>query len=109
MQLPPTGKAEFVICDYTIETCFSDNKGRGFNLQKSHLSKPDRIDRLLMAVFLAYYWTVTLGVMAVSDVRQGEIHRAHRCDLSLFKLGLRLLNFLLERDLSITVSFNLLC
>lgn len=94
---------------FRIETCFSDNKGRGFNLQKSHLSKPDRINRLLMAVFLAYYWTVTLGVMAVSDVRQGEIHRARRCDLSLFKLGLRLLNFLLERDLSITVSFHLLC
>lgn len=94
---------------FKIESCFSDNKGRGFHLQKSHLSKPDRINRLLMAVFLAYYWTIALGVSAVQDGWQRLIHRARRCDLSLFKLGLSLLDFLLERDQSIQVSLHLLC
>lgn len=84
---------------FLIETCFSDQKGRGFNLQKSHLSDPERINRLLMAVFLAYYCIIVWGVLAVEKGWQGVIHRKHRCDLSLFQLGLRLLNYLLEENL----------
>ena len=87
---------------FLIETCFSDNKGRGFNLGKSHLSDPERINRLLMAVFLAYYWIVFLGVSAVQEGWQGVIHRKHRCDLSLFQLGLRLLDYLLTECLPLT-------
>lgn len=86
---------------FLIETCFSDNKGRGFNLGKSHLSDPERINRLLMAVFLAYYWIVFLGVSAVQEGWQGVIHRKHRCDLSLFQLGLALLDYLLTECLPI--------
>jgi hypothetical protein len=39
---------------FTIETLFSDVNGRGFKLQKSHLKKPERADRLLLAVSIAY-------------------------------------------------------
>jgi hypothetical protein len=35
------------------------------------------------------------------------IHRTERCDLSLFQLGLRLLDYLLNEDLSIPVAFHL--
>jgi hypothetical protein len=37
----------------TIETFFSDQKSRGFRLDKSHLSKPARLARLLLAACLA--------------------------------------------------------
>jgi hypothetical protein len=94
---------------FKIETFFSDEKGRGFNLQKSHLSNPERINRLLMAAFLAYYWIVALGVSAVQDGWQSVIHRAHRCDLSLFQLGLRLLDYLLDGDLAIRVALHIIC
>jgi hypothetical protein len=33
------------------------------------------------------------------------IHRRHRCDLSLFQLGLRLLDYVLNEDLPIPVAF----
>jgi hypothetical protein len=93
---------------FKIETCFSDQKGRGFNLQKSHLSDPERIDRLLMATFIAYYCIIALGVSALREGWQSVIHRTDRCDLSLFQLGLRLLDFLLEHNLRIRVAFHLI-
>jgi hypothetical protein len=74
-----------------IETFFSDLKSRGFQIQKSHLSDPNRLSRLLIAACLAYLWIVYLGVCAVRDQWMKRLHRQDRCDLSLFRLGLRLL------------------
>ena len=34
------------------------------------------------------------------------IHRRHRCDLSLFQLGLRLLEHLLNEEMTIPVQFH---
>ena len=93
---------------FLIETCFSDQKGRGFNLQKSHLSDPERINRLLMAVFVAYYSIIALGVLAVQKGWQGVIHRKHRCDLSLFQLGLGLLNYFLEENLPLIDALQMI-
>jgi hypothetical protein len=39
--------------DGSIETFFSDQKSRGFNLHKSHVSDPARLARLLIAACLA--------------------------------------------------------
>ncbi len=74
-----------------IETFFSDQKSRGFHIHKSHLSDPERLTRLLIASCLAYLWLVYLGVCAVRDDWLKRLHRRDRCDLSLFRLGLRLL------------------
>ncbi len=74
-----------------IETFFSDQKSRGFRMQKSHVRDPQRLMRLLMAACLAYIWLVYLGVCALRDGWLQQLHRQDRCDLSLFRLGLRLL------------------
>ncbi len=74
-----------------IETFFSDQKSRGFHLHKSHLSDPARLNRFLIAACLAYLWIVYLGVCALRDGWLQRLHRQDRCDLSLFRLGLRLL------------------
>ncbi len=50
---------------------------------------------------------VFLGALALETKLNQIIHRTERCDLSLFQLGLRLLDFLLNNDLPIPVSFNL--
>jgi hypothetical protein len=90
---------------YRIETFFSDQKSRGFNLDKSHISDPMRLARLMIAACLAYIWIVYLGVVAKRDDWVKTIHRADRCDLSLFRLGLDLLEHFLNRSLPIPVSF----
>ncbi len=90
---------------FSIETFFSDQKSRGFHLHKSHLSDPERLSRLMMAACLAYLWIIYLGVVAIQGGWLAQIHRTDRCDLSLFQLGLRLLNPFLNEEEPIPVVF----
>src|SRR5215468_10212398 len=89
------------------ETFFSDQKSRGFHLHKSHLSDPQRLSRLLIAACLAYIWIVYLGSVCMKEGWVRIIHRSHRCDLSLFQLGMRLLEHFLNEDLPIPVAFHI--
>lgn len=91
---------------FTIETFFSDQKSRGFHLQRSHLAAPARLMRLLLAACLAYLWMIYLGVLAQRDGWMRALHRTTRCDLSLFQLGLVLLEHLLNEGLPIPVAFH---
>jgi hypothetical protein len=88
-----------------IETFFSDIKSRGFQIDKSHLSNPARVCRLLIACCLAYVWIVYLGVCALQQDWMRVLHRQDRCDLSLFRLGLRLLARCLKDHIPIPDGF----
>ena len=93
---------------FRIETFFSDQKSRGFNLHKSHLEDPERIARLLMATCLAYIWIIYLGIEVSRSSKLAKlIHRADRCDLSLFQLGLRYLEHLLNQEQPLPFSLVL--
>jgi len=89
---------------FRIETFFSDQKSRGFHIHKSHISDPQRLSRLLIAACLAYIWIVYLGAVCEKDQWRPIIHRRKRCDLSLFQLGLRLLEYFLNEEMSIPVQ-----
>ena len=91
---------------FRIETFFSDQKSRGFNLHKSHLADPIRIFRLMFAACLAYIWIVFLGASAMQDGLSKIIHRSDRCDISLFQMGLRALEHFLNQGLPIPVAFR---
>ena len=93
---------------FRIETFFSDQKSRGFNLHKSHMSKADRLSRLLIPCCLAYIWIVYLGTLGERDDWREAIHRTDRCDLSLFQLGMRLVDHFLNEDLPLLVQFHIL-
>jgi len=92
---------------FRIETFFSDQKSRGFHLHTSHLSDPQRLSRLLIAACLAYIWIVYLGSVCMKEGWVSIIHRRHRCDISLFQLGLRLLEHFLNEGLPIPVAFHI--
>lgn len=92
---------------FRIETFFSDQKSRGFHLHKSHLAEPKRLSRLLIAACLAYIWIVYLGSLCLKEGWVKMIHRTERCDLSLFQLGLRLIDHFLNEDLVIPVAFHI--
>jgi hypothetical protein len=91
---------------FRIETFFSDQKSRGFHIHKSHMSDVQRLSRLLIAACLAYIWIVYLGSVCEKDRWRPIIHRRKRCDLSLFQLGLRLLEHLLNEEMPIPVQFH---
>ncbi len=90
---------------FRIETFFSDQKSRGFNIQKSHLQDPHRLSRLLIASCLAYIWIVYLGDLCKREGWLSVIHRGKRCDLSLFQLGLRILEHFMNEELPIPAQF----
>ena len=92
---------------FRIETFFSDQKSRGFHLHKSHISDPQRLARLMIAACFAYIWIIYLGVICLQDGWKNQIHRTDRCDLSLFQLGLDLLEYFLNENLPILVDFRL--
>lgn len=93
---------------FRIATFFSDQKSRGFHRDRSHLSAPTRLTRLLIAACVAYLWIIHLGALCTQDGWVSLLHRRRRCDLSLFQLGLRLLAYLLNADRSIPVAFAVL-
>ncbi len=74
-----------------IKTFFSDQKSRGFQIQRSHVSNPQRLSRFLVVACLTYLWVVYLGVCVLRDDHLQQIQRQDRGDLSLFRLGLRFL------------------
>ena len=92
---------------FRIETFFSDQKSRGFHLHKSHLDQPERLVTLMIAACLAYIWMVYLGNFAKSTGWDKVIHRTDRCDLSLFQLGLSLLEHFLNEGIPIPVAFQI--
>lgn len=89
-----------------IETLFSDQKSRGFHLHKSHISDPARLARLMMAAALAYLWMIYLGVEAIRNRWYEQFHRTDRIDLSLFQLGMRLMEYLLNQGRRLRIAFN---
>jgi len=49
----------------------------------------------------------TLGAVCMKEGWVRIMHRRHRCDLSLFQLGMRLLEHFLNEDLPIPVAFHI--
>jgi Transposase DDE domain len=81
---------------FRIETFFRDTKTRGFRLNESHLEHPERLERLLIACVLGYWWLSYLGTVAQRRGEDRLIDRTTREDLSLFQLGRRYLLELLN-------------
>lgn len=92
---------------FIIETFFSDQKSRGFQIHKSHLSHPDRIARLLIATSLSYLWVLAVGVFAHQQDWIKRFHRTDRCDVSLFQCGIRAIGYAVREAQAIPVSFTL--
>jgi hypothetical protein len=65
------------------------------------------LERLMIAACLTYIWIIYLGVICLDDGWNRQIHRTDRCDLSLFQLGMDLLEHLLNENLPIPVTFRL--
>jgi hypothetical protein len=82
---------EYYRLRFRIECFFSDTKTRGFRLDKSHLEEPERLNRLLLAAVLAYWWLTYLGVKGREADWDKLVHRTDRTDLSFFQLGWRIL------------------
>jgi len=84
---------------FHIETFFSDQKSKGFNIHKSHLSDPARLSRMLIAACLAYIWRICQGLQVIASNQTTLIDRTERVDKSLFRLGLDWIMYALKQRL----------
>lgn len=85
--------AEWYRLRFRIESMFANHKSRGFHIHKSHLNKPERLARLLLATSLAYLWVHEVAMFAQTQGWVAQFHRTDRCDLSLFQIGLRAMHY----------------
>jgi len=92
---------------FRIECMFANHKSRSFRLDKSHLAGPERLARLLIASSLAYVWIHGAAGFAQAHGWVEQFHRSDRCDLGLFQIGLRAIQYALREGLRVPVSFLL--
>ncbi len=51
---------------WSIEPMFSDFKSRGFGLTNTHLTYPDRVERLVLIMAIAMIWATLSGLWEVN-------------------------------------------
>ena len=88
-----------------IEEMFGDLKGHGFDLERSHLLFFCHLSRLTLAVALLYVWLVTEGSQALIQGRSAQVDRADRRDLSIFRIGLEIVEQALTWGERVRVDF----
>lgn len=72
---------------WEIETLFGCLKSRGFNMEDTHITAPEKIEKLLFVLAIAFCWSYKLGV--IKDAEKAIPKKAHgRLSKSLFRLGL---------------------
>jgi hypothetical protein len=95
---------------YWIETLFGHHKSRGFQLTRTHMTNPEHIDRLVLALAIATCIALGLGTHLILIEETRRVDRADRRDLSLFQIGWRWFFRLLALDrlheLKITFSWS---
>jgi len=89
--LPEAEKVREIYAErFWIEEMFSDHKSRGLNLESTRLTDPDRIERLLVAVTLAYLWIMEVGALVVNNGQWRQVdNRGASRSVSLCQIGLR--------------------
>lgn len=90
-----------------IEEMFGDFKSNGFDLETTHLRHSARLSRLVLAIALLYSWLVDIGRKAIKNGLRHWVDRAERRDLSIFQIGLRLLDWRLTNGLAIAFQCSM--
>jgi hypothetical protein len=70
-----------------VEATFEDMKSRGWNLEASLITDRTRLNRLLLALFLALWWVSHLAASCIHHGQRDRFDRHDRRDKGIFRLG----------------------
>lgn len=73
---------------WQIETCFRAMKSSGFNIEDTHLTHLDRIERLFAVMIIAFAWAYLVGIYKHLKIKPIRILKHGRKAKSIFKYGL---------------------
>ena len=80
---------------WQIESAFKALKTSGFNIEDTHLTDIDRINKLFALVLVAFVWAYKVGIF-LNSIRPIKIKKHGRRAQSLFKYGLTYLSNVLS-------------
>jgi len=88
-----------------IETLFQCLKGRGFNFEDTHMTYPERIDKLIALLAIAFSWCHATGEWHASQTPI-KIKKHGRKAVSVFRLGLDHIGRILHNISELYHEFN---
>lgn len=88
-----------------IEEMFGDLKKHGFDLERTHLRHFMRLSRLTLAAALLYVWLVALGSQVIKEGTRRLVDRADRRDLSIFRIGCRMIERYIANSRAFLITF----
>lgn len=95
-----TEKPDTMIEDYYkrwgIETLFGCLKSRGFDMESTHMTDLDKMDKLMGLLALAFTWCLVVGHWKYGEASQLPLNKHGRPAKSLFRLGLDELRWVLK-------------
>ena len=85
---------------WQIETCFKGLKSSGFNIENTHLTDLERIEKLFTIVMFAFAWAYIVGVFVDKNIKPIRILKHGRRAISLVKYGLNFIAHILLNQLA---------
>ena len=70
-----------------VESTFQDMKRRGWQWESSHVRQLDHLERMLLVLFLAFWWLMHLAASCVHSGRRDRYDRHDRRDKGHLRLG----------------------
>jgi hypothetical protein len=96
----PEDAQEYYKERWQIETAFKGLKSSGFNIEQTHLTDLERIQKLFTLVMLAFAWAYVVGVFINDNIKPIRILKHGRRAKSLLKYGLERIAEILLNPLS---------
>ena len=91
----PKKALEYYQQRWMIETLFQALKGRGFNLEETHLKNPERISKLFAVMVLALAWCYKVGTWR-NQIKPIKLKNHQRLAKSIFRYGVEWIRKLLN-------------
>jgi hypothetical protein len=91
-----------------VEATFQDSKSRGWHLEASRIADRTRLDRLLLALFLAWWWVAHLAAACMHHGHRPGFDRPDRRDKGILRLGRLWLLEILRRARDVAVLLRCL-
>jgi hypothetical protein len=70
-----------------VESTFQDMKRRGWQWESSHVRQLDHLERMLLVLFLAFWWLMHLAASCIHSGRRDRYDRHDRRDKGHLRLG----------------------
>lgn len=97
--VPFQNALEFYRKRWAIETMFGCFKSRGFHMEDTHITDPDKIERLVFVIAIAFCWAYRIGDIE-ADEKPIPVKTHGRPEKSLFRRGLDKLRQAIFKDVS---------